>query len=130
MLIHPERQRSTRGTARLSNDRPIYAGGLKEGAGDPPHRDRDHDVSRRDPDPWLGRDPRAILPAGRTISFLKSAGSVSLGRRCVGTSFEAAGLPEVKGVWSHAACGSRPLWLTVPPAIKQMYAGHSKPVPG
>jgi 4-hydroxy-3-polyprenylbenzoate decarboxylase len=36
---------------------------------------------------------------------------------------EAAGVPEVKGVWAHEAGGSR-LWLTV--AIKQMYAGHSK----
>jgi 4-hydroxy-3-polyprenylbenzoate decarboxylase len=36
---------------------------------------------------------------------------------------EAAGVPEVKGVWSHEAGGSR-LWLTV--AIKQMYGGHSK----
>jgi len=34
-----------------------------------------------------------------------------------------AGVPEVRGVWSHAAGGSR-LWLTV--AIKQMYAGHAK----
>jgi UbiD family decarboxylase len=36
---------------------------------------------------------------------------------------EAAGVPEVVGVWSHEAGGSR-MWLTV--AIKQMYAGHSK----
>ncbi|MYZ47543.1 UbiD family decarboxylase [Propylenella binzhouense] len=36
---------------------------------------------------------------------------------------EAAGVPEVKGVWSHEAGGSR-MWLTV--AIRQMYAGHSK----
>ncbi len=36
---------------------------------------------------------------------------------------EAAGVPEVKGVWSHEAGGSR-MWLTV--AIKQQYAGHSK----
>jgi 4-hydroxy-3-polyprenylbenzoate decarboxylase len=36
---------------------------------------------------------------------------------------EAAGVPEVKGVWSHEAGGSR-MWLTV--SIKQMYAGHSK----
>ena len=32
-------------------------------------------------------------------------------------------MPEVKGVWAHAAGGSR-LWLTV--AIKQQYAGHAK----
>jgi len=36
---------------------------------------------------------------------------------------EAAGVPEIKGVWSHEAGGSR-MWLTV--AIKQQYAGHSK----
>jgi 4-hydroxy-3-polyprenylbenzoate decarboxylase len=36
---------------------------------------------------------------------------------------EAAGVPEIKGVWSHEAGGSR-MWLTV--SIKQMYAGHSK----
>ena len=36
---------------------------------------------------------------------------------------EAAGVPEVKGVWSHEAGGSR-MWLTI--SIKQMYAGHSK----
>ena len=41
----------------------------------------------------------------------------------VWNQLEAAGVPEVKGVWSHAAGGSR-LWLTV--AIKQMYAGHAK----
>jgi 4-hydroxy-3-polyprenylbenzoate decarboxylase len=36
---------------------------------------------------------------------------------------EAAGIPEVKGVWAHEAGGSR-LWLTV--AIKQLYGGHAK----
>src|SRR5215204_4958963 len=41
----------------------------------------------------------------------------------VWNQLEAAGVPEVRGVWSHAAGGSR-LWLTV--AIKQMYAGHAK----
>ena len=41
----------------------------------------------------------------------------------VWNQLEAAGVPEVRGVWSHAAGGSR-LWLTV--SIKQMYAGHSK----
>jgi UbiD family decarboxylase len=41
----------------------------------------------------------------------------------VWNQLEAAGIPEVKGVWAHAAGGSR-LWLTV--AIKQQYAGHSK----
>jgi len=41
----------------------------------------------------------------------------------VWNQLEAAGVPEVKGVWSHEAGGSR-LWLNV--AIKQLYAGHSK----
>jgi UbiD family decarboxylase len=41
----------------------------------------------------------------------------------VWNQLEAAGIPEVKGVWAHEAGGSR-LWLTV--AIKQMYGGHSK----
>jgi 4-hydroxy-3-polyprenylbenzoate decarboxylase len=41
----------------------------------------------------------------------------------VWNQLEAAGIPEVKGVWAHEAGGSR-LWLTV--AIKQMYAGHAK----
>ncbi|MPZ39784.1 MAG: UbiD family decarboxylase [Rhizobiales bacterium] len=36
---------------------------------------------------------------------------------------EAAGIPEVKGVWAHPSGGSR-LWITV--SIKQQYAGHSK----
>jgi UbiD family decarboxylase len=45
--------------------------------------------------------------------------------RCgaVWNQLEAAGVPEVKGVWSHEAGGSR-MWLTI--AIKQMYGGHSK----
>jgi UbiD family decarboxylase len=41
----------------------------------------------------------------------------------VWNQLEAAGVPEVKGVWAHPAGGSR-LWLTV--AIKQLYGGHSK----
>ena len=36
---------------------------------------------------------------------------------------EGAGVPEVKGVWSHETGGSR-LWLNV--SIKTMYPGHSK----
>ena len=45
--------------------------------------------------------------------------------RCgaVWNQLEAAGIPEVKGVWAHEAGGSR-MWLTV--SIKQMYGGHSK----
>lgn len=41
----------------------------------------------------------------------------------VWNQLEAAGIPEVKGVWAHEAGGSR-LWLTV--AIRQLYAGHAK----
>jgi 4-hydroxy-3-polyprenylbenzoate decarboxylase len=41
----------------------------------------------------------------------------------VWNQLEAAGVPEVKGVWAHPAGGSR-LWLTV--AIKQQYPGHAK----
>ena len=41
----------------------------------------------------------------------------------VWNQLEAAGVPEVKGVWAHPAGGSR-LWLTV--AIKQQYGGHAK----
>ncbi len=45
--------------------------------------------------------------------------------RCgaVWNQLEAAGVPEVRGVWAHEAGGSR-MWLTV--SIKQMYGGHSK----
>ena len=45
--------------------------------------------------------------------------------RCgaVWNQLEAAGVPEVKGVWAHEAGGSR-MWITV--SIKQMYGGHSK----
>ena len=45
--------------------------------------------------------------------------------RCgaVWNQLEAAGVPEIKGVWAHEAGGSR-MWLTV--SIKQMYGGHSK----
>jgi UbiD family decarboxylase len=41
----------------------------------------------------------------------------------VWNQLEAAGVPEMKGVWLHAAGGSR-LWLTV--AIKQQHASHAK----
>jgi len=45
--------------------------------------------------------------------------------RCgaVWNQLEAAGIPEVKGVWAHEAGGSR-MWLTV--SVKQMYGGHAK----
>jgi len=41
----------------------------------------------------------------------------------VWNQLEAAGIPEVKGVWAHEAGGSR-MWLTI--SIKQMYGGHAK----
>jgi 4-hydroxy-3-polyprenylbenzoate decarboxylase len=41
----------------------------------------------------------------------------------VWNQLEAAGIPEVKGVWAHPSGGSR-MWLTV--SIKQQYPGHSK----
>lgn len=45
--------------------------------------------------------------------------------RCgaVWSQLEAAGIPEVRGVWAHEAGGSR-FWLTV--SIKQLYGGHAK----
>ncbi len=43
----------------------------------------------------------------------------------VWNQLEGAGLIGIKGVWAHAAGGSR-LWLTV--SIKQQYAGHAKQV--
>lgn len=45
--------------------------------------------------------------------------------RCgaIWNQLEAAGIPEVKGVWVHEAGGSR-MWTTV--SIKQLYGGHSK----
>jgi len=41
----------------------------------------------------------------------------------VWSQLEAAGIPEIKGVWTHEAGGGR-MWLTI--SIKQMYGGHSK----
>jgi UbiD family decarboxylase len=41
----------------------------------------------------------------------------------VWNQLDAAGIPEVKGVWAHEAGGSR-FWLTI--AIKQLYGGHAK----
>ena len=41
----------------------------------------------------------------------------------VWSQLEAAGIPEVRGVWAHEAGGSR-FWLTV--SIKQLYGGHAK----
>src|SRR5438067_10545287 len=41
----------------------------------------------------------------------------------VWNQLEAAGVPEVKGVWAHPA-GGRRLWLTA--AIEQQYARHAE----
>ena len=84
---------------------------LEEGARDPRrnHDDRNNPI-------LLGAIP-GIPPDDD--SFYR--GSYRSG--AVWNQLEAAGVPEVKGVWSHAAGGSR-LWLTV--AIKQQYAGHAK----
>ena len=80
-------------------------------------------------------------PAIRVESFMHRDNPVLLGAipgippdddsfyRCtyrsgaVWNQLEAAGVPEVKGVWSHETGGSR-LWLNV--SIKQMYGGHAK----
>ena len=45
--------------------------------------------------------------------------------RCgaVWNQLEAAGIPEVKGVWAHEAGGSR-FWLTI--SVKTLYGGHAK----
>lgn len=45
--------------------------------------------------------------------------------RCgaVWNQLEAAGIPEIKGVWAHEAGGSR-FWLTI--SINQLYGGHAK----
>src|SRR5213592_809346 len=73
----------------------LLRGGPKKRAGHP-HRDF-HAPEQPDP---AGRGPGGVW-----------------------NQLEAAGVPEVKGVWAHAAGGSR-LWLTV--SIKQQYAGHAK----
>src|SRR6202000_3181487 len=46
--------------------------------------------------------------------------------RCgaIWTQLEAAGIPEVRGVWAHEAGGSR-FWTTI--SIKQLYGGHAHP---
>jgi UbiD family decarboxylase len=45
--------------------------------------------------------------------------------RCgaIWNQLEAAGIPEVRGVWTHEAGGSR-FWTTI--SIKQLYGGHAK----
>ena len=108
--LHPSQRQDRRRPARRM-DR-LLRRRLEEGAGDPR---RDHDVSRRS-DP-ARRHPRH--PAGRRLVLSRLATAPA---RC-GTSSKPPACRRCKGVWSHAAGGSR-LWLTV--SIKQMYAGHSK----
>ena len=88
-----------------------YASGSESGARDP-HRDAD--VSQRsDPD---GRDPGGAAERQHLL-FRR------LSRGAVWNQLEAAGIPEVKGVWTHEAGGSR-FMLVV--SIKTLYGGHSK----
>jgi len=88
-----------------------YAGGLKK---EP--RIRVETFFHRDQPILLGAIP-AMPPNDDTFY----RGTYRCG--AVWNQLEAAGVPEVKGVWSHEAGGSR-MWLTV--AIKQMYGGHAK----
>jgi 4-hydroxy-3-polyprenylbenzoate decarboxylase len=88
-----------------------YAGGLKK---EP--RIRVESFWHRDQPILLGAIP-AMPPNDDTFY----RGTYRCG--AVWNQLEAAGVPEVKGVWSHEAGGSR-MWLTV--AIKQMYGGHAK----
>ncbi len=88
-----------------------YAGGLKK---EP--KIRVESFFHRDQPVLLGAIP-AMPPNDDTFY----RGTYRCG--AVWNQLEAAGVPEVKGVWSHEAGGSR-LWLTV--AIKQLYGGHSK----
>ena len=89
-----------------------YAGGSKKEPGHPPRNL--HASQRSDPDSEQSRACRRTTIHSTAAPYRSGA---------VWNQLEAAGIPEVKGVWSHEAGGSR-LWLTV--AIKQLYAGHSK----
>lgn len=72
---------------------------------------------------WHRNDPilTGALPAVPPNDDTFYRGTARAGM--VWNELEAAGVPEVRGVWSHEAGGSR-MWLTV--SIKQMYGGHSK----
>jgi len=92
---------------------------------------------------WTGyyADGRKKEPAIRIATFMHRNDPILLGAvpavppnddtfyrgtyRCgaVWHQLEAAGVPEVKGVWAHEAGGGR-FWLTV--SIRQMYGGHAK----
>ena len=88
-----------------------YAGGRR-----PQPAIRIETLMHRDDPLLLGAIP-AVPPNDNTFYL----GTYRCG--AVWNQLEAAGVPEVKGVWAHEAGGSR-MWLTV--SIKQMYGGHSK----
>ncbi len=88
-----------------------YAGGQR-----PEPAIRIETLMHRDNPVLLGAIP-AVPPNDNTFYL----GTYRSG--AVWNQLEAAGVPEVKGVWAHEAGGSR-YWLTV--SIRQMYGGHSK----
>ncbi len=88
-----------------------YAGGRR-----PQPAIRIQTLMHRDDPVLLGAIP-AVPPNDNTFYL----GAYRSG--AVWSQLEAAGAPEVKGVWAHEAGGSR-MWLTV--SIRQMYGGHSK----
>ena len=88
-----------------------YAGGKR-----PEPAIRIETLMHRDNPVLLGAIP-AVPPNDNTFYL----GTYRCG--AVWNQLEAAGVPEVKGVWAHEAGGSR-YWLTV--SIRQMYGGHSK----
>ena len=88
-----------------------YAGGLKQ---EPVIR-IDTFMHRQDPI-LLGAIP--AVPPNDDTYYRGTYRAANVWRQ-----IEAAGVPGVKGVWSHEAGGSR-MWLTV--AIEQMYPGHAK----
>jgi 4-hydroxy-3-polyprenylbenzoate decarboxylase len=88
-----------------------YAGGLKQ---EPVIR-IDTFMHRQDPI-LLGAIP--AVPPNDDTYYRGTYRAANVWRQ-----LEAAGVPGVKGVWSHEAGGSR-MWLTV--SITQMYPGHAK----
>jgi 4-hydroxy-3-polyprenylbenzoate decarboxylase len=88
-----------------------YAGGLKQ---EPVIR-IDTFMHRQDPI-LLGAIP--AVPPNDDTYYRGTYRAANVWRQ-----IEAAGVPGVKGVWSHEAGGSR-MWLTV--SITQMYPGHAK----
>ncbi len=88
-----------------------YAGGRR-----PEPAIRIETLMHRDNPVLLGAIP-AVPPNDNTFYL----GTYRCG--AVWNQLEAAGVPEIKGVWAHEAGGSR-FWLTV--SIKQLYGGHAK----